>query len=372
MLQESVPDLEKVLSIGSIIGEGTFSTVYKGKLLPEYQVPGKNFDLAIKCITPVVEPQMLENELKCLTLLNGEHNVIKLLFATRHYGRLCLVMPFYDYEKFNRLVRRFNAKSLKEYMRQLLIAVNHIHQHQIIHRDIKPNNFLYSSRTKHCALVDFGLAQTVDQCNASVKQKTDPEMRLPLEDLTIMNVNDCNSNSRLSLCDKPKKRKSQELINAKRCNCYGHARVCRECIGTPAMVASRSGTAGYRPPEVLLKCQEQTTAVDMWACGIILLSILSGRSNFFNAPDDLKNLMQLISLFGKEAVCQAATALGKNLIVDLQSKEKPASLKVNLYSSKSKNTKQKQVRYFPGPSTYTVNWLTCSNRISVCHLTMVA
>lgn len=123
---------------------------------------------------------------------------------------------------------------------------------------------------------------------------------------------------------------------------------------------------------MLLKCQEQTTAVDMWACGIILLSILSGRSNFFNAPDDLKNLMQLISLFGKEAVCQAATALGKNLIVDLQSKEKPASLKVNLYSSKSKNTKQKQVRYFPGPSTYTVNWLTCSNRISVCHLTMVA
>lgn len=80
--------------------------------------------------------------------------------------------------------------------------------------------------------------------------------------------------------------------------------------------------------KVLLKCVEQTTAVDMWACGIMLLSILSGRANFFNIPDDLTNLFQLVTLFGKDALCAAATAMGKNLIVDVPEHLPKATLKV--------------------------------------------
>lgn len=66
----------------------------------------------------------------------------------------------------------------------------------------------------------------------------------------------------------------------------------------------------------------------MWACGVILLSLLSGRSNFFNAPDDLTNLLQLVTLFGKEAMCAAANAMGKNLMVDIPGSSSTASLKV--------------------------------------------
>ena len=58
------------------------------------------------------------------------------------------------------------------------------------------------------------------------------------------------------------------------------------------------GTPGFRPPEVLMKFEHQTTAVDMWAAGVILLCILSRTYPFFRAPDDLTALAELLALFG--------------------------------------------------------------------------
>ena len=33
---------------------------------------------------------------------------------------------------------------IKDYMKNLFIALNRVHSFQVIHRDIKPSNFLYS------------------------------------------------------------------------------------------------------------------------------------------------------------------------------------------------------------------------------------
>ena len=59
------------------------------------------------------------------------------------------------------------------------------------------------------------------------------------------------------------------------CSCPGQLSVCPACLSLPHLHAARAGTPGFRPPEVLLKCQTQTVAVDMWAVGVILLSILA-------------------------------------------------------------------------------------------------
>ena len=37
---------------------------------------------------------------------------------------------------------------VQEYLKQLLTALRHVHRHNIIHRDVKPNNFLYDIETK--------------------------------------------------------------------------------------------------------------------------------------------------------------------------------------------------------------------------------
>ena len=62
------------------------------------------------------------------------------------------------------------------------------------------------------------------------------------------------------------------------------AKVCSKCLNRKAQRAPRAGTPGFRPPEVLLKFEHQTTAVDIWAAGVILLCILSRTYPFFRAP----------------------------------------------------------------------------------------
>lgn len=53
------------------------------------------------------------------------------------------------------------------------------------------------------------------------------------------------------------------------------------------------------------------TAVDIWASGIILISILSGRCPFFPAIHDLESLVILMSVFGTKKIEDMAKSCGK-------------------------------------------------------------
>ena len=75
--------------------------------------------------------------------------------------------------------------------------------------------------------------------------------------------------------------------------------------------APRAGTPGFRAPEVLLKCPNQTTAVDVWSAGVIFLCLLSGRYPFFRAHDDLSALAQIIALMGSRECKRTARELGE-------------------------------------------------------------
>lgn len=74
----------------------------------------------------------------------------------------------------------------------------------------------------------------------------------------------------------------------------------------PGVRANRAGTRGFRAPEVLLKCPDQTVAIDIWAAGIILLSILCHRFPIFNSNDDTEALLELGAVFGKSGLEKAA------------------------------------------------------------------
>ncbi|KAG9334070.1 hypothetical protein JZ751_009162 [Albula glossodonta] len=79
-------------------------------------------------------------------------------------------------------------------------------------------------------------------------------------------------------------------------------------------VAPRAGTPGFRAPEVLTKCPNQGTAIDMWSAGVILLSLLSGRYPFFKANDDLIALVQIMTIRGSRETIQAAKKFGKAVL----------------------------------------------------------
>lgn len=51
-------------------------------------------------------------------------------------------------------------------------------------------------------------------------------------------------------------------------------------------------------------------AVDIWACGVILLSIVSGCFPFFHAPDDITALAEIVTIFGSTKLKHVADVLG--------------------------------------------------------------
>ena len=57
-------------------------------------------------------------------------------------------------------MQNFSVTAIACYMRSLFISLAHLHAHNIIHRDVKPSNFLYAPEAGgRAVLLDFGLAQ---------------------------------------------------------------------------------------------------------------------------------------------------------------------------------------------------------------------
>jgi protein-serine/threonine kinase len=53
---------------------------------------------------------------------------------------------------------RFNEQRAKFYIAELILALQHLHQHHIVYRDLKPENILLDANG-HVALCDFGLSK---------------------------------------------------------------------------------------------------------------------------------------------------------------------------------------------------------------------
>jgi len=90
-----------------------------------------------------------------------------------------------------------------------------------------------------------------------------------------------------------------------------------------SMRAPRGGTRGFRAPEVLLRCHNQTVAIDVWSVGVMLLSILSTRYPFFNAPDDLVSLSEITAIFGSLEMRQVAQKLKRKISFPFDPQEIP-------------------------------------------------
>ena len=79
----------------------------------------------------------------------------------------------------------------------------------------------------------------------------------------------------------------------------------------PSRRANRAGTRGFRAPEVLFKCTSQTTKIDIWSAGVILLTLLGRRFPFFNSTDDVDAMIEIASIFGIRRMKAAASMHGQ-------------------------------------------------------------
>uniref|UniRef100_A0A3Q0SYM8 non-specific serine/threonine protein kinase n=1 Tax=Amphilophus citrinellus TaxID=61819 RepID=A0A3Q0SYM8_AMPCI len=371
-LYKAVPQLAKVFRIIDKIGEGTFSSVYLGEAQMR---DGTKEMFALKHLIPTSHPTRIAAELQCLTVAGGRENVVGVTYCFRKEDHVVIVMPYMEHQAIVDIIGSLSFEEVRLYIYHLLKALKHIHQFGIIHRDIKPNNFLYNRKRKTYALVDFGLAQGT--CDTQIEllkvvrqrssqkgggstgkqeatQRSKAPAKLSSKTTTVSDLTGLRKSSRPVFGERnlnsytPAPTNTKQVVKPRRtddaasqkyssatrgplpvrtqnssqkpvqqgltCNCYLTDRVCNICLSRKPQVAPRAGTPGFRAPEVLTKCPNQGTAIDMWSAGVILLSLLSGRYPFFKASDDLIALAQIMTIRGSRETVKAAKSFGKAVV----------------------------------------------------------
>ncbi|XP_064090859.1 cell division cycle 7-related protein kinase-like [Macrobrachium nipponense] len=160
VLQDAVPQLDSLFVISHTIGNGTFSSVYFARTKHSTTINGRRH-FAVKHIIPTSHPSRIYMELKCLKLIGGRDNVMGVTMCLREMNHIVIVMPYFPHDSFTDYVGCLSPFELQDYIRNLLIALRRVHSFNIIHRDVKPANFLYNRKHHRYSLVDFGLAQEV-------------------------------------------------------------------------------------------------------------------------------------------------------------------------------------------------------------------
>ncbi|TKA78865.1 hypothetical protein B0A55_03812 [Friedmanniomyces simplex] len=279
------------------IGEGTFSTenfdsTSSSTLKQTSSRSQKPRYVAIKKIYVTSSPLRILNELELLHDLRDSPNVCPLITAFRHYDQVIAVLPYFQHQDFREYYRDFTVDEMRVYMHSLFTALSSVHEAGIMHRDIKPTNFLYSPSQQRGVLVDFGLAERegtdYHHCTCCVEL---PERHRKIQSSVYATTVNAATQAGQPV-PKPTYPNNDQRSSRR---------------------ANRAGTRGFRAPEVLLKCTAQNSQIDVWSCGIILLTFLSKRFPFFHSADDIDAFIELCCIFGKKRMRDTASLHGQVL-----------------------------------------------------------
>ncbi|KRZ73319.1 putative cell division control protein 7 -like protein 1, partial [Trichinella papuae] len=213
------------LRIIKCLGSGGFGKVY----LMQHLTSRRFF--ALKACSRLTKQDVFVNEIKMLKLLSGKCNIIRLLAVSRIRCRILLLMDYFPYDSLSEIMYSMDFEEIKMYIYNLLIALRYLHANGIMHRDVKPANFLY---------------------NRNIRKRT--------------------------------------------------------------AIAGNMGTRGYQSLEILISVPLYTPAVDIWAAGIVFITLLSRTYPFWVPENDLSAVGLMISLFGTRNVHNALANLGYKLV----------------------------------------------------------
>lgn len=189
---------------------------------------------------------------------SGKHpHIPHLLWTHFHRQRECMtlaMLPFFEPQDdfaADAASCAFTHKDFRAYCFAAVSAVRHVHAAGLVHLDIKPHNFLYHRASRRYLLVDYGLARRAE----------------PLDRVT---ADAASAGGEVGLC----------VI----------------------------GTRGWRAPETLLEVGARTTAADMWAVGMLCLSIASRTYNFMDSKDSWE---QIATICDGRRLTKAADTVGR-------------------------------------------------------------
>ncbi|KAL3328564.1 hypothetical protein AABB24_035948 [Solanum stoloniferum] len=228
--------------------------------------------------------------------------IVKLYCSFQDDEFLYLIMEYLPGGDMMTLLMRKDTLTEDEarfYVAETVLAIESIHIHNYIHRDIKPDNLLLD-RYGHLRLSDFGLCKPLD-CST-------------LEEKDFAGGDSAHGASRSDGSSAPKRTQQEQLQHWQK--------------NRRTLAYSTVGTPDYIAPEVLLK-KGYGMECDWWSLGAIMYEMLVGYPPFYSDdpmstcrkivnwkshlkfPEEAKLSSEAEDLIGK-LLCHVTQRLGSN------------------------------------------------------------